>query len=76
MHHNSLIVAVIAILRIRFAGAYIATIHEKATSKSTIAIAVKGIFHEPPKSKLFQHVYSHYGIIELAPSTITLCPEK
>ena len=49
MHHNSLIVAVIAILRIRFAGAYIATIHEKATSKSTIAIAVKGIFHQPPK---------------------------
>ena len=45
MRHSSFIVSVIAMLRMRFAGAWIDTAQEKTTSRSTAARAVKGMLH-------------------------------
>lgn len=42
-------VSVIAILRIRFAGALTAAAHDTETKSNTITIEAKGIFQVPPK---------------------------
>lgn len=47
--HSSLIVSVIAILRIRFAGAITATMQDARTNAVITAIVAKGIFQLPPK---------------------------
>lgn len=49
VYYNSLIVAVISILRIRLAGVWTAAMQEAKTSNRIIAIEVTGIFHAPPK---------------------------
>ena len=48
-HYNSLIVSVIAMLCIRLAGPWTATIHENITSKIIIPIVLNGMFQPPPK---------------------------
>ncbi len=47
--YMSLIVSVIAMFRIRFAGACTATMHEQKTNDKMITIVVTGTFQKPPK---------------------------
>lgn len=52
--YNSLIVSVIAISLIRFAGAYTAATHASAKITVTISIGWNGIFQLPPKCVLLR----------------------